>query len=231
MCPCSSQTTELSFKQSCRYTSFLGAFAGVYVAVDEGIAAMFGNKKWGASSPLLLPVWAREQADACGLALPSTEHCAHRDRFCRTSKWRAAVAGGAAAPTILLTGRALPCRPAQLACDGACRRILLRRPLRTCRCLVSQDCVHTVCTGGRRDTPAWHCMSSSGASRCSCASATSLTRRRCCAGVPPALMLGLGSEVRHSGVKQTKRPSAPMSSIRMQQKWSCFAPAPGNPEL
>lgn len=28
-----------------RYTSFLGAFAGVFVAVDEGLAACFGNKK------------------------------------------------------------------------------------------------------------------------------------------------------------------------------------------
>jgi hypothetical protein len=28
-----------------RYTAFLGAFAGVYVAVDEGLAALFGNKR------------------------------------------------------------------------------------------------------------------------------------------------------------------------------------------
>lgn len=28
-----------------RYTTFLGTFAGVYVAVDEGLAALFGNKR------------------------------------------------------------------------------------------------------------------------------------------------------------------------------------------
>jgi hypothetical protein len=32
-------------KDTLRYTAFLGAFAGVYVAVDEGLAALFGNKR------------------------------------------------------------------------------------------------------------------------------------------------------------------------------------------
>mmetsp|Transcript_5717 Transcript_5717/g.16345 ORF Transcript_5717/g.16345 Transcript_5717/m.16345 type:complete len:591 (+) Transcript_5717:231-2003(+) len=54
------------WRDALRYTSFLGAFAGIYVSVDEGIAALFGNR--------------------------------------RTAGWRAAVAGAAAGPTILLTG-------------------------------------------------------------------------------------------------------------------------------
>jgi hypothetical protein len=32
-------------RDTLRYTAFLGAFAGVYVAVDEGLAALFGNKR------------------------------------------------------------------------------------------------------------------------------------------------------------------------------------------
>ncbi|KAK9821013.1 hypothetical protein WJX74_000943 [Apatococcus lobatus] len=50
-----------------RYTTFLGAFVGVIVAVDEGLAALFGKQ--------------------------------------RTARWRALVAGLAAGPTLLLTGR------------------------------------------------------------------------------------------------------------------------------
>lgn len=33
-------------RDTLRYTAFLGAFAGVYVAVDESLAALFGNKRW-----------------------------------------------------------------------------------------------------------------------------------------------------------------------------------------
>ena len=32
-------------RDTMRYTSFLGAFAGIYVSVDEGIAALFGNRR------------------------------------------------------------------------------------------------------------------------------------------------------------------------------------------
>jgi enoyl-CoA hydratase/carnithine racemase len=35
----------LQVQDTLRYTAFLGAFAGVYVAVDEGLAALFGNKR------------------------------------------------------------------------------------------------------------------------------------------------------------------------------------------
>ncbi len=32
-------------RDTLRYTSFLGAFAGIYVSVEEGIAALFGNRR------------------------------------------------------------------------------------------------------------------------------------------------------------------------------------------
>ena len=32
-------------RETLRYTAFLGSFAGVFVAVDEGIASLFGKKR------------------------------------------------------------------------------------------------------------------------------------------------------------------------------------------
>ena len=37
--------TSVQVRDTLRYTAFLGAFAGVYVAVDEGLAALFGNER------------------------------------------------------------------------------------------------------------------------------------------------------------------------------------------
>ncbi|KAK9825197.1 hypothetical protein WJX81_006470 [Elliptochloris bilobata] len=39
------QSLQGMLKESLRYTAFLGSFAGVYVAVDEGIAALFGKQR------------------------------------------------------------------------------------------------------------------------------------------------------------------------------------------
>ena len=92
------QSLREMLKESLRYTAFLGSFAGLYVAVDEGIAALFGKRR-------------------CA----SVVCCAARTRCCfvrtadpavllRTSHWRAFVAGAAAGPSVLLTG----CLPAPL---------------------------------------------------------------------------------------------------------------------
>ena len=39
------QSLREMLKESLRYTAFLGSFAGLYVAVDEGIAALFGKQR------------------------------------------------------------------------------------------------------------------------------------------------------------------------------------------
>jgi hypothetical protein len=41
-----------------RYTSFLGAFAGIFVAVDEGIAALFGREWCEDADPLCCWAWS-----------------------------------------------------------------------------------------------------------------------------------------------------------------------------
>lgn len=46
----------LQVRDTLRYTAFLGAFAGVYVAVDEGLAAFFGNKRCAARNSKVLLV-------------------------------------------------------------------------------------------------------------------------------------------------------------------------------
>ena len=93
------QSLREMLKESLRYTAFLGSFAGVYVAVDEGIAALFGKRRCASV--------------ACGAA--STGCCgvciADAAVLLRTSHWRAFVAGAAAGPSVLLTG----CPPVPLA--------------------------------------------------------------------------------------------------------------------
>jgi len=99
-----------------RYTSFLGAFAGVFVAVDEALATCFGNKKWAsvlfvigrvAGLSMLLCTVKRcvtyRVQDSCMSRAPQPPSESHVCDL-RTSKWRAALAGAAAGPTILLTG-------------------------------------------------------------------------------------------------------------------------------
>ena len=39
------QTISEVFQDTLRYTGFLGAFAGVFVSVDEGLAALFGPER------------------------------------------------------------------------------------------------------------------------------------------------------------------------------------------
>lgn len=36
------------YADTLRYTGFLGAFAGIFVTVDEGLAAIFGKERWDA---------------------------------------------------------------------------------------------------------------------------------------------------------------------------------------
>ena len=40
-----SQSISEVFQDTLRYTGFLGAFAGVFVSVDEGLAALFGPER------------------------------------------------------------------------------------------------------------------------------------------------------------------------------------------
>lgn len=44
-------------RDTLRYTSFLGAFAGIYVSVEEGIAALFGNRR---RATILISSWLRQ---------------------------------------------------------------------------------------------------------------------------------------------------------------------------
>ena len=59
------RSSSLSFSEAIadtrRYTTFLGAFSGVVVAVDEGIAALFGKQRYDACGN------ARQQDQACSL--------------------------------------------------------------------------------------------------------------------------------------------------------------------
>jgi len=48
------QSLRDMLKESLRYTAFLGSFAGVYVAVDESIAALLGKRR---CAPRAVP-WA-----------------------------------------------------------------------------------------------------------------------------------------------------------------------------
>jgi len=104
------QSLRDMLKESLRYTAFLGSFAGVYVAVDESIAALLGKRRCaprtGALAQLLrcllvamVAVAAVWPADSKQPAHSPT-HLFQR----RTSHWRAFVAGAAAGPSILLTG-------------------------------------------------------------------------------------------------------------------------------
>ena len=49
------QSLREMLKESLRYTAFLGTFAGVYVAVDEGIAALFGKRRCASVAISALP--------------------------------------------------------------------------------------------------------------------------------------------------------------------------------
>ena len=88
--------TSVQVRDTLRYTAFLGAFAGVYVAVDEGLAALFGNERCAE----LLTSYRRVSCGSSWVAAADERP----DVTCSTSKWRAAAAGLAAGPTILLTG-------------------------------------------------------------------------------------------------------------------------------
>jgi hypothetical protein len=82
-------------RDTARWAAFLGSFAGVFVAFDEGIAHVFGKARCNCNLTCKTCFWTSVQKTNC------------HDRqlsFRRTAKWRAAAAGAAAGPTLLLTG-------------------------------------------------------------------------------------------------------------------------------
>ena len=93
------QSLREMLKESLRYTAFLGSFAGVYVAVDEGTAALFGKRRCASVA------FCAASTYCCNA--PGVDAAV----LLRTSHWRAFVAGAAAGPSVLLTG----CLPVPLA--------------------------------------------------------------------------------------------------------------------
>lgn len=75
------QSLQDMLKESLRYTAFLGSFAGVYVAVDEGIAALFGKQRCAFAAAAWLARWCPSSPHApqlTGICLltgrPTGEH-------------------------------------------------------------------------------------------------------------------------------------------------------------
>ena len=81
-------------RDTARWSAFLGSFAGVFVTFDEGIAHAFGKARSAGEAAL-------RNADIHRPFVPLMSR-----HGCRTASWRAAAAGVAAGPTLLLTGYA-----------------------------------------------------------------------------------------------------------------------------
>ena len=72
------------FEEAVRMTLFLGSLSGIYVMVDEAIAAFWGKRRSGP---------------------PEIHQLCLRVCSCRTSSWRGFVAGLCAGPSLLFLGR------------------------------------------------------------------------------------------------------------------------------
>ena len=135
-----SQSLSEVFQDTLRYTGFLGAFAGVFVSVDEGLAAVFGPERCSFSFVSLQSICT------CGAHAFLWGTCMSSDTFHvipRTKRWRAFVAGALAGPAILLTGYALTHahKVALLqirACGDKASSYMLER---SCRQTVASSCV------------------------------------------------------------------------------------------
>ena len=92
-----SQSLSEVFQDTLRYTGFLGAFAGVFVSVDEGLAAVFGPERCCPPSVSL------QLMATCRAYVILRRSLTDSITF-RTKRWRAFVAGALAGPAILLTG-------------------------------------------------------------------------------------------------------------------------------
>ena len=60
-----SQSLSEVFQDTLRYTGFLGAFAGVFVSVDEGLAAVFGPERCSLTLSLSQSVSILEHMQFC----------------------------------------------------------------------------------------------------------------------------------------------------------------------
>ncbi len=70
-----SQSLSEVFQDTLRYTGFLGAFAGVFVSVDEGLAAVFGPERCCPPSVSL------QSMATCGAHALLRETCPSSDKF------------------------------------------------------------------------------------------------------------------------------------------------------
>ena len=75
-----------------KFMAFLAAFGGTYVTVDEGLCYCLGRERCTKHPPYTF----------CPLSRPSSR--SPLVPLYRTKRWRAAVAGGCPAPTVLLVG-------------------------------------------------------------------------------------------------------------------------------
>jgi len=81
-------------QDTARYAAFLATYSGTFVAVDEGIAALFGKRRFTLFSGICC------MATLCDRA----QYKLIVHDICRTAAWRAYAAGAAAGPSLMLTG-------------------------------------------------------------------------------------------------------------------------------
>lgn len=123
-----------AIKDTLRYTGFLAALAACYIGVEEGISRIFGKERYapvlhgqpllavidgGALPAIPAPAWLPwfHARTLCNVTASHMTACTRsqpchacmspnvpRVLACRSSKWRALVAGICAGHTLLLTG-------------------------------------------------------------------------------------------------------------------------------